>query len=241
MTASRCIAISFFILLLACSKEPGADPSRRPDHSYNPELSIEHFRIDGKWQNPYLKVEVGKIYVYEGHTEDGDEHIEVVRLSNTTSIAEIPCGTLLEKTWIDNHLTEQTNEYYAEDLEGNVWALGIDVENYNDSGTLINRHGSWIAQSEGAKPGIVMPADPQPGLNYRQEYYFNIAENQAEILEKGITVTTTMGTFHDCLVIREWTELEPDILELKIYAPGIGLIKEINLSNGEEIVLVDIR
>ena len=35
---------------------------------------------------------------------------------------------------------------------------------------MVSREGSFEAGVDGAEPGVIMPADPQPGLEYRQEY-----------------------------------------------------------------------
>ena len=37
--------------------------------------------------------------------------------------------------------------------------------------------GSWEAGVDGAEPGILMPANPQPCLIYRQVFYENEAED----------------------------------------------------------------
>jgi len=86
-----------------------------------------------------------------------------------------------------------------------------------------------------------MLADPQPGDAYREEYYFRHAEDEAEVLETGITVTTPLGTFNNCIKTRNWTRLEPDLNEHKIFAPGYGLIKEINISDNTEIFLTAVQ
>jgi hypothetical protein len=235
------ISIGACIVLTGCTKDQGADPSRRPDASYNPQFSPVDFRNDILWTNRYVHFNSDKIYVYEGRTEDGEEHIEVRKQLQSLNVAGIVCGILSEQTWINSQLVEVVEEYLAEDAEGNLWLMGLSVDNFSDEGVFINHYGSWKAGVEGAKPGIVMLNDPQPGEKYRQEYFFNIAEDQAEVIETGITVSTKMATFEDCIVIREWSDLEPGILDYKIYALGIGLVKEVNLSTGDIIELVDIR
>ena len=47
------------------------------------------------------------------------------------------------------------------------------------------------------------------------------------------------GTCADtCLQTRDFTPLEPEVNEHKYYAPGIGLIVEINLEDDERVELV---
>ena len=41
--------------------------------------------------------------------------------------------------------------------------------------------GSWEAGVDGAEPGILMPANPQPGMIYRLEFYENEAEDNLSI------------------------------------------------------------
>jgi hypothetical protein len=98
---------------------------------------------------------------------------------------------------------------------------------------IVDNGGSWEAGVNGAEPGFVMLAYPAPGLLYRQEYYKGEAEDRAEIVRVDETVTIGLGTFTNCLKIRETTPLEPDVLEFKYYAPGIGVIKVENATDLE--------
>jgi hypothetical protein len=86
-----------------------------------------------------------------------------------------------------------------------------------------------------------MLANPKPGMKYRQEYYFDEAEDEGEVLEIGLTITCTYGTFEGCVKTRDFTALEPDVNENKFYAPGIGVIKEFNVPDNETTQLVEIK
>lgn len=52
-----------------------------------------------------------------------------------------------------------------------------------------------------------MPANPQTGMKYREEYFFNHAGDQAEIIATGQTVTIPLRTYTNCIKTRNWTEL----------------------------------
>jgi len=109
------------------------------------------------------------------------------------------------------------------------------VSNY-ENGQLADHDGSWEAGIDGAKPGIAMMASPVLEMPYRQEYYFNVAEDWGKLVGTGLTVTVPYGTFNDCIKTEDWNALEPDApLEYKYYAPGIGLIKE-EVEGGSEIL-----
>jgi hypothetical protein len=142
---------------------------------------------------------------------------------------------------VNGKLSEEADDWYAQDNEGTVWYFGEYVNNYNANEQLENHDGSWEAGVDGAQPGIIMLANPVVGQKYREEYYFNEAEDQAEIVHLGLMVSIPFGDFTNVLETRNWSELEPDIVEQKLYAPGIGVIKEASPAESEELFLVSIQ
>ena len=216
----------------ACKKEE----TRQPDTSYNPDIQPANFSKSTVLDNPYFPLELGKTYIYEGQTDGGLERIEVKRLPSTKTIMGIACAVVNDKVWIDGKLVEDTDDWYAQDNAGNVWYMGEYVTDYNPDGSVKDHDGSWEAGVDGAKPGIHMLASPKVGIAYRQEYYFDEAEDEAEVAETGLTVAIPLGTYANCIKIREWTDLEPGIEGYKIYAPGIGMVRD-----GDKIILVKIQ
>jgi hypothetical protein len=77
-----------------------------------------------------------------------------------------------------------------------------------------------------------MPAHPTPGDAYRQEYYAGEAEDMAEVLRTGESQQVAAGSFDGVVVSREWTPLEPDVVEEKAYAPNVGKISEVQTAGG---------
>ena len=118
---------------------------------------------------------------------------------------------------------EITDDWYAQDGKGNVWYLGEAVRNY-ENGKLANRSGSFEAGVDGAQAGILMPADPRPGLSYRQEYYKGKAEDKGAVITVGQEqVEVPAGHFaRNVLMTRDLVPTEPKVQELKFYAPGVG-------------------
>ncbi len=231
------ILMTAALLAGACKK----DEVRKIDETYNPVIEASKFTNPTVLTNPYLLFGPGKKYIYESQTAEGLERVEVQRLTTTRVVNGITCIIVNDKVWLKSTLIEDTDDWYAQDNDGNVWYFGEDVDNFNADGSFKDKHGSWEAGVDGAKAGIVMLADPGVGMTYRQEYYFNEAEDEGEVIELGVTVTTPFGTFENCVKTRDFTALEPDVNENKIYAPGIGLVKEINLTDGDEANLIDIQ
>ena len=210
------------LIAVACKKEN----SHKPDTSYNPVISPTDFTNSTSITNPYFPWEAGKKYISEGQTSDGFEHTEDSLLGETKQIMGIMCVVVHDEVWLDGKLEELTFDWYAQDNSGNVWYFGEDVTSYNPDGSVKDHEGAWQAGVDGAKPGYAMLANPQVGNHYRQEYYFNVAEDEAEVIDSALTVTVPYGTFQHCIKIKETTVLEPDVTGYKYYAPGIGQVSE---------------
>ena len=145
-----------------------------------------------------------------------------------------------DTVYLNGEMIEDTHDWYAQDKVGNVWYLGEDVSNY-ENGTLVDKAGSWEAGVDGALPGVLMYADPAAHLGeiYRQEYYQGMAEDMAELLSVKEIVTVPYGSFDNVVKTKDYAPLEPDLLENKFYAQGIGVVKEIDQNTGEEALLVE--
>jgi hypothetical protein len=77
-----------------------------------------------------------------------------------------------------------------------------------------------------------MPADPEVGLAYRQEYYEGEAEDEGEFLSLDEHVRVPFGSFDSVLKTKDTTPLEPDVVEEKYYAKGIGPVLAVAVSGG---------
>ena len=214
---------------------------RQPDLNYKPVILPADFAKPSNLTNPYFPVAIGKKYIYEGQTSTGLEHVEEQRLSTSKNILGISCIEVEFKSFLNGKLVEKALDWYAQDNKGTVWYFGEAVDNYNTNGTLKDHNGSWEAGVDGAKPGTFMPANPLPGMRYREEYFFNHAEDEAEIIGTGLTVIIPFGTFNNCIKTRNFTALEPDLNENKFYAPGIGMVKEVDIKDNSELRLIAIQ
>jgi hypothetical protein len=118
---------------------------------------------------------------------------------------------------------EITDDWYAQDKAGNIWYLGEDTAEY-ENGKVTTRSGSFEAGVDGAQAGIAMPANPEPGLSYRQEYYEGEAEDKGEVITVGEEhVQVSFGYFDEgVLMTRDLVPTEPKVQELKFYAPKVG-------------------
>ena len=199
--------------------------------NYHPDIDPADF--GGPIDNPYLPLVPGSRWVYEGTSEDGNERIEVVVTDDTRKVMGIDAVVVRDTVSLEGDVTEDTYDWFAQDSDGNVWYMGEDTKEY-ENGKVTSTGGSWEAGVDGALPGIVMPGEPAVGQAYRQEFYPGEAEDLAEVLRLDASETVSSKQYDDLLVIEEWNPLEPDVVEEKSYARGIGVILEVKTVGGEE-------
>jgi MYXO-CTERM domain-containing protein len=196
-----------------------------------PDFTSATFDPDQPVDHPYFPLTATGTRVYNG-MEDGEpieERFELTNLGPGPIIAGVQTTIQRDRDYEDGLLVEETFDYYAQDTEGNVWYMGEDVTNfeYDDDGNLIeeNSEGAWRAGVNDAQPGFIMPADPEIGFNYYQEFApEDDALDQATIFAFLDMLEVGGMTFEDVLQIFETNELEPDAREFKYYAAGFGLI-----------------
>jgi hypothetical protein len=142
----------------------------------------------------------------------------------------------------EGKIIEDTFDWYAQDKEGNIWYLGENTAEF-ENGKLITKAGSFEAGVDGAKPGIIMPADPKDGMQYRQEYYKGEAEDNGEILSTNEKVRSPFGQFDNALLTKDTITIEPNVLEYKLYAKGVGPVLTLGVSGGpvghEDLINLD--
>jgi hypothetical protein len=190
--------------------------------------------------NPYFPLIPGTKWEYEirqGTTVVEKDTVEV--LTEKRGVNGIQATVVRDTVTVDDQVVEDTYDWFAQDNEDNVWYVGETVDNYI-AGVLVNHSGSWEWGVDGALPGIIMWADPAAHLNeqYYQEYYPGKAEDKGQVLSVDESVTVPFGSFENVVQTYDFSTLESRAKEHKFYAPRIGLIKEIDLNSGEEVVLV---
>jgi hypothetical protein len=190
--------------------------------------------------NEYWPMAPGVQWTYREVDEDGEELEVVVTVSSETKdIANgITARIVRDTVTQDGELVEDTFDWYAQDADGTVWYLGEETAEF-DGGEIASTEGSFEAGVDGALPGVIMPADPVDGMRFRQEYYEGEAEDNGEILSVDEQVEVAYGHFDDALLTKDTNANEPDVLEYKLYAPGVGPVLAVGISGGggqEELV-----
>ena len=201
-----------------------------------PQFDPANFPQTASIDNPYLPFVPGfRAEVVGVSRDDAGERVEERTLTTHAGpgpvIAGVTTVMMEDVGFVGTLMIEQTNDYYAQDMDGNVWYLGEDVVNihYDDEDKEQSRDakGTWRAGVNAALPGYAMPEQPAPGFAYQQEHApADQAMDWAEIMAVGGTLDIAGLTYCQVVSIFESSTAEPSLREVKHYAPGVGLIRE---------------
>lgn len=259
----KLFAISFLTLsiLAACGdSDSTATPAPLPPVPVDPEevaFSATLFNDESaSVSNEYFLLKPGRTYVYEGFNDEGElERVEVNVSHETRLVDGVESRIVVDRNYDDGDLVEETFDWYAQDMQGNVWYMGEDSVEIED-GEIVTTAGSWESgldiDNTGniAVAGIIMKTAPFTiGDTYKQEIYPGVAEDTAQIVAVDVAVELNAVTLPDGSVITsftalqtlEWVPLDPDPTsteEHKYFAPGYGQILETNTEGGERVELI---
>jgi hypothetical protein len=205
--------------------------------------------------NPYFPLGIGNHWEYRG----GGEVNTVEVLDETKLIDGVTCIVFNDLVFQNGELVEDTDDWFAQAMDGDVWYCGEEVKDYESfdgddpkKPELVSIDGSFKAGREGDKPGIIFRATPVEGEAYLEEFSLGNAEDVTEVLATGYSYGSDpdLDLFvpqdladllcaGDCVVTRNFSLLEPGVEARKYYASGIGFFLEVNPATGEVLRLVD--
>lgn len=184
--------------------------------------------------NPWFPLRPGTTYIYRG-VKDGQPSRDVFTVTAAAkTIQGVRCTVVHDRLYLRGRLHERTEDWYAQDKTGNVWYFGEATAELSPDGSVESTEGSWQAGIDGARAGIFMPAHPHVGQSGRQEYYKGHAEDHFRVLSLAADVDTPATSSHRALLTREWTPLEPGVVDHKLYVKGIGMVLEQTVKGGDE-------
>lgn len=246
------IAVVLILGLPACGKRghtaatSSGAPSHRPISAAD--LDPAHFGDSTVVDNRWFPLEPGTQMVWEGRALDNEDEIPRRVVSTVTDLTKVIDGVRVVVIWeldyTDGALEEAELAFFAQDSDGNVWRFGEYPEEYE--GDKIVKTPLWLAGLEGAKAGVAMVADPQPGTpSYAQGWGPQVGWNdRAETYRVDQETCVPIDCYHQVLVMREFSRTEPGAFQLKYYAAGVGNVRVgwggVNEEEREVLVLTDI-
>lgn len=218
--------------------------ARLPDAgAYVTDIDPANFKSPEETQvggNKYFPLVIGTVMTYRN--EEDNEDIVVTVTDRTRIIEGVETIVVRDVVSIDGERIEDTDDYYVEDRDGNVWYFGEVAQNFEE-GFLTDLDGSFVAGENGAQAGIIMLANPMPGDVYRQEFALGDAEDAAEVLALDADVDIANSDFAcngACLKTEDFVAPEPDAVEFKFYKEGVGLVAEQEPSGEVVLELVSV-
>lgn len=229
------LATLTLLLLAGCGSASEPSPPAGVDQLEIPTPSPDPDDFVATIDNPWLPLTPGSTWTYESSegetiTVTVTDETRVVAGVSTTVVHDVVTGE-------DGEVVEDTFDWFAQDRDGNVWYFGEETTEYDDRGRP-DTHGSWEAGVDGARAGLVMAATPRVGDGYRQEYYPGEAEDQAEVLSLDASVEVPFGSYDGVLQTEDTTPLEPELVERKYYARGVGVVLEETVAGGSDRVVL---
>lgn len=233
---ARLLLLLLIAFAAACGTGGGSEPTL-PTGSEPVKLDPADF--SSTIDHPYWPMKPGSTWVYR----EGANRVEITVADRTREIMGIEARVVHDVVTEDGKLVEDTLDWYAQDRWGNVWYLGEATTEY-EQGKPPSTAGSWEAGVDGAQPGILLPAKPEPGMAYRQEYYEGEAEDRARIISVEQHASVPFGSFDHVVLTEDMTPLEPGLVERKYFAQGVGPVLAVTVAGGsgrEELVSFETR
>jgi len=213
---------------------------------YDPEFDTQLFDSDFTHltkPNRFFPLGIGNRWEFKS----ADELNTIEVLNRTKLIDDVRCIVVTDQVFRNGELVENTDDWFAQAKNGNVWYCGEEVKDFESFDgdvpklpELVSIDGSFKAGRDLDKPGIIFLDSPQRGDTYIEEFSLANAEDVTEILSTSyafgrdsvldqlVPRALADALCHgDCVVTKNYSLLEPGIFARKYYAPGIGVFLEV--------------
>jgi hypothetical protein len=184
--------------------------------------------------NLYWPMPVGATWHVHVSNPQGESLQETITVTDQTKrVADgVTARVVRDVVYTNGKPTEITDDWYAQDKDGNIWYFGENTATIENGKK--DTSGSFEAGKNGADAGIAMAAHPYVGLAYREEYYKGHAEDRTKVLALDQQVEAPAGHFTDAILTDDYSPIEPDVSEYKLYAKGVGPVVAVSVSGEAE-------
>jgi hypothetical protein len=214
-----CLTVSFY----CCAQE-----KNKPAKKFTDRFNLDSCSFATTGRNQFFILEPGYQLTLEGKEDNKATKLVITVLDETKKIGNVETRIMEEKESVNGNIVEISRNYFAFCQQTNsIFYFGEEVDNYKN-GKITDHEGAWLAVGKN-KPGLMMAGQPEVGYGYYQEIAPGIAMDRAEIISTGAEMKTEGQSWQNCVTIEETTPLSPKEKEYKIYAAGIGLIRDGNL------------
>lgn len=204
-----------------------------PDKEFTNSFMIDECKFTLKDVNPFFPLRPGWQVVLESEPSNGEpgEVSVVTVLDEIREVDGIKTRVVEELAFEKNGdelipLERSLNFYATCKQTGSVFYFGEESSELDENGNVIATTGSWLAGTNGARAGIIMPGTILVGGGYYEEIApADSALDKARI--KEIHENCDAGGIHfdnQCIETFNTSDCDPEAAEKKIYAKNIGNI-----------------
>jgi hypothetical protein len=237
-TTSLVSAIGLGSLLLAACGSGGDSSTTQPPSTAagasttsqaggGPTFGSDSTRIT----NPWLPISKYRHCVLSGTDQGTPTRVVRDLLSRTRTLdyrgGTVTAAVVRDQSSENGSLAERTFDYFAQGQDGNVYYLGEDVNEYNHQGRVTGHGGAWLLGRDTQTPGLLMPANPKPGVPFKSEDVPGITHETDHVVATGGTLQIGGRTYRNVMKVRENAGPPPEV-EYKQYSKGVGVITEAN-------------
>jgi len=195
-----------------------------------------NFGVPTASANRWLPLKPGTQSIREGFVNVGYRKLPHRVVTTVTDVSKAISGVrtvvVMDQDYNGGQIAEQSLDYMAEDKQGNVWYLGSYTESYS-GGQFVNASDAWLDGINGAKAGVLMPADPQPGTPFTEDTVPGVESPSAQVAKTGQSQCVPFKCYKGVLVLEEGGS------EYKYFAPGVGQIKTQPLASSDKQEIED--
>ena len=192
-----------------------------------PNPAVNPPRFSGHVQNAWFPLRPGTVYTYRG-VKDALPVKDVLTVTHATKVIQgVRCTVVNDRLYTRGRLIERTTDWYATANDGTVWYFGEATATLDPkTGHVNSTDGSFQAGVNGARAGIYMPGHPRISQSASQEYYKGHAEDHFTVLSFTAHANTPAASSRHALLTKEFTPLEPGVIDHKLYVRGVGTALE---------------
>jgi hypothetical protein len=196
--------------------------------------------------NPYVSLVAGHTAVLRAG-EEAEETVVIHVTDKSREIQGVLCRVVADAVIVteadeeDGSIAYQpveiTDDWFAQDIDGNVYYCGEISRNFED-GVLADIDGSFESGMNYAKAGLLMMSMPQIDVAHRQEFSLGEAEDIVQYIDLAAIPNQDNEQFPcsasgGCLMTFDFAPLAPESTEFKYYIPGIGFVLAEAMEDGE--------
>ena len=185
-------------------------------------FGVERTQLEASGSSRYFILEPGHQLVLE----HGDERVVITVTNDTRKVDGVTTRVVEERETKGPNLVEVSRNFFARDsTSGDAYYFGEEVDIYKN-GKVVSHDGAWSAGAGGAKFGLFMPGAPVTGSRFYQEIAPRVAMDRVRVVAVDEKLQTPAGLFEHCVRLEESTPLEPGVKDVKVFAPGVGLVQD---------------